>query len=323
MPSPSSTDVRIDQALTDLSIAYRQESPAASDIVFPIVRVTSQSGKYFVWDKADLWRNNARMRAPGDKFARIKLTLSNDSYSVDQYAEEYQIPDETARNAGGAVDLEETGTRVIMDNLLLAKDISFATNYMTTGVWGTDLTGVAAAPGAGQFLQWTDAASDPSGDVLTARRTVQQAVGSAMGIRFIGVTGQIVESALLNHPDAIDRIKYTQAATVNNVRQTLAAWLGLDQLVVVDRQYTTSGEGVTDAFSPVVDDDFLVVAVPTAPGLNVASPGYTFAWDDGNGDTYTETYRDESVKSDILRGITYYDLKLTVAAMGYFFSNAV
>lgn len=318
MPSPTSRDVRIDSALTDLSIAYRQEMPPASDRIFPVVRVDKQSGKYFTWDKADLWRNNARKRAPADLFARIKLTLSSDTYFAEQFGEEYVLPDETVANAESIVNLERTGTNVIVDNLALTKDISFATDFMKSGVWGTDKTGTT------HFVKWNDATSDPSGDVLEARRVLKRATGGTASVRMVGVTGTLVETRLLNHPDAIDRIKYTQAATVDQVRQILAAWLGLDELVVVDREYASSGEGVTDAFSPVVDDDLLVVAVPSAPGIEVPSAGYTFVWDEsGRGDMYVETYRDEPIKSDILRGVTYFDHKLVVAALGYMFVDAV
>ncbi len=48
----------------------------------------------------------------------------------------------------------------------------------------------------------------------------------------------------------------------------------------------------------------------------IASAGYQFEWNDGNGTMYVESYRDESTKSDVLRGISYYDQKQVAAGLG-------
>jgi hypothetical protein len=316
MPLPKLTDIHVNAALTDLSVAYRQDNPPISDVMFPRVTVTKQSDKYFVWDKGDLWRRNARKRAPGTDFPELALRLSTDSYSAEQYATSYPIPDEHRRNQDPAVDLERTGTEHIMDTLALEKDLTFATDFMKTGVWGTDTT-VA--------VKWDDATSNPAGDVLTARRALRRAIGGAQAgrMKIIGLMGTIVEQRLSDHPDAIDRIKYTQAATVDAVRQILAAWLGIDMLVVGDREYTTSNEAQTDTFAPVFDDDFLLLAVPAAPGKNIPAAGYTFVWDelDGGSDVYIETIRDELKRRDIVRGLCDYDQKVVASALGVFFSD--
>ena len=60
MSMPTIRDVRpVNEFLSNLSVAYRQDTPAVSDIVFPRVSVSMQSGSYFVWDKADTWRPDA------------------------------------------------------------------------------------------------------------------------------------------------------------------------------------------------------------------------------------------------------------------------
>lgn len=319
MPLPTQRDVHIDAGLSDLSIAWFQERPPFSDMVFPRVPVSKATDKYFIWDQSDFWRDEARKRAPGDKFARIGARLSSDNYSTDQYALEQQVPDEVDANADRVLNLKQTATRNVTSKLILKKDLAFATDFMTTSVWGTDLVGTT------NFVKWNDATSDPSGDILNAIQTLSDAIGDVEGMRFVGLTGSIVQTRLQNHPDAIDRIKYTQAATPAAVRGTIATWLGLDELIVVRRRYTTSEEGAATAtYAYVIDDDLLIVAVPENPGLDTPSAGYTFAWDEGGrGDFYVEDYRDETVKSDIIRGVTHFDQKKVAAALGYFFSDAV
>lgn len=318
MPMPTTSDVHIDAALTDLSIAYRQEYPPVSDVIFPRVTVLQKSDKFFVWNKADLWRRWARKRAPGDSFAEIALRLSTDNFDCEQYAASFPIPFETEDNADAVLDLRRTGTNTINDTLFLEKDITFAESFMRTGIWGTDKTGGT------DFTKWSDATSNPAGDVLAARRVLRRAVGSNASMKIVATCGNIVETALINHPDAIDRIKYTQAATVDAVRQVLAAWLGVDMLLVNDREYTTSVEGQDGTYASVFDDDLLVAAVPTGPGIDVPSAGYTFEWNrKGRGPLYVEEILDQMRDRNIIRGRAHYDQKLVAAPLGYFFSDCV
>lgn len=323
MAAPTAGQVHIDYALSDLSIAYLQEKPPISDLIFPRVTVDFQSNKYFIWNKGDFMRDGAALRAPGARAAQIKLSLDTPgSYFADQFAAEYPIADEIVANADAAIMLQETATRVITSQLNTRKDRAFSADFCKTGVWGTDITGVAAAPGASQTLQWNDATSDPAADMQTALETLLNASGDIDGLRYKLLIGSAVRASLVNHPDAIDRIKYTEKADVKAVDGVLGAWLGVDDLIVGRRRYTTSIENQTDAFSAVFGKIALLVAVPDGPGLNIPSAGYTFEWrEPGKGPVYVETYRWEENKEDRVRGITYFDQKAVATALGYFFTT--
>lgn len=324
MPAPTAQQVHIDYALSNLSVAYLQEAPPISDRLFPRVPVDFQSNKYFLWSKGDFFRDDARKRAPGDDFAQMKLGLTTDSYFADQYALEYPIYDEVVANEDAAVRLRENGTRVLTAKLMMRKDRAFAADFCTTSVWGTDITGVASAPGTSQVLQWNDAASDPAGDLQTAMETILNATGEIPGLRMKLLIGSAVRAALVNHPDAIDRIKYVQRADVAAVDGILGSWLGVDELVVARKRYTTSAEGVTDTFSAVIGKVALLVAVPDSPALEMPSAGYTFEWNEGGkGPMYVESYRYEPKKADILRGITHFDQKVVASSLGYFWNTIV
>lgn len=324
MPSPTASQVHVDYALSDLSVAYLQEKPPISDLIFPRVTVDHQSNKYFLWNKGDFMRDNAQKRAPGTRAAQIKLGLTTDNYFADQYAEEYPVPDEVVANEDAAIQLKQTGTRVITSQIGIRKDRAFAADFCKTGVWGTDITGVAAAPGASQTLQWNDATSDPATDIQTAMETILNATGDIDGLTYKLLIGSSVRASLRNHPDAIDRIKYVEKADVSAVDAIMSAWLGVDTLLVGRRRYTTSIEDQTDTFAAVFGKIALLVAVPDAPGLNVPSAGYTFEWSEpGRGPMYVEEYRWEENKEDRIRGITYFDQKAVATPLGYFFASII
>lgn len=317
MPLPTIQMVHIQSALSDLSIAYRQDAPSIADQIFKPVPVGKQADKYFVWNKGDMWRREAtRRRAPGADFPRVGIRLSTDNYSCEQIPLEYPIPDEIRANQDAAVDIEQTAAMYLVDQLNLEKDITFATDFFATSKgWGVGTVTVA----------WdTVATGTPVTNISAAARDIRRALGASQQHDIVGVGGVKILNAFLISDQVRDRTKYVQAQTQGALEASLAGVLGLDRLVISNREYNTAKEGRTASYSPVFDNDFLVVAVPRNPGKNVAAAGYTFEWDeDGRGTMYTEMYREEPKKQDVLRAICYWDMKQTGADLGIFFENPV
>lgn len=315
--APTLQQVHIQSALADLSIAYRQERPPVSDRIFPRVMVRKQADKFFVWNKGDMWRPEAKKRAPGTLFPRMNVRLSTDNYSAEQYAIEYEIPDEIRANQDAGVDIEETGTMAVTDQLSLIKDIRFATDFFTsTAGWAAGTVGTA----------WDNASGGtPVTAIAGAAQTIRQNLGATNMHRLVGLGGEKIRTAMLTSAQVLARlVGFPGAQSMNTIEGNLAAILGLDELIFDGRSYNSAKEGRAASYSPIFDNDFLVVAVPNNPGLNTPSAGYTFAWDeDGAGDTYVEMYRDEKQKQDVLRGITYFDQKQTGTDLGVFFNNPV
>jgi hypothetical protein len=71
MPNPVRSEVRPNELLTNMSVAYTQE---ANDFVcnkaFPVLSVDQESGVYQTWSQADFMRIQAQPRANGDVSAR-------------------------------------------------------------------------------------------------------------------------------------------------------------------------------------------------------------------------------------------------------------
>lgn len=314
--TPTLQQVHVQTALADLSIAYRQERPPVSDRIFPRIDVAKDSDKYYTWPKAAMWRSEARLRAPGTLFARANLTLSTDSYKIEQYALEYELPDEIRANADAGVDLEESAMMWLTDQLSLIKDIRFAADFFTSGSgWAAGTVSTA----------WdTVATGTPVTNIANAVQTIRQNLGASNQHRIVGLGGEKIRTALLTSDQVRDRTRYVQSGTMTALESALAPVLGLDEIIFDGRQYNTAKEGRTASYSPIFDNDFLVVAVPTNPGRMTPSAGYTFAWNEGGrGDTYAEMYRDEKQKQDILRALTYFDQKQTGTDLGVFFNNPV
>lgn len=316
MTQPTPQSVHIERALSDLSVSYRQDKPSVAERVFPRVVVDFQSDKFHVWNKGDLWRRSVTKRAPGTKFNRSGVGLSSDSYKAEQYSLEYALPDENRKNADAALDLGMTATDYLYDQLMLEQDMQFATDYMVGGA-GWNVGALAAD-------KWSAANSTPIKDVQLALRTLRRALGASSNHRMVAVCGTLVETRLLSNTDITGKLTNVQVGTIDAIRAALAAILGLDELIVADREYNSAAEGKTASYLPVIDDDMLIVARPNAPGKNVPAAGYSFCWnEEGKGDMYVESYRDETIKSDVYRGIAYYDLKQVASGLGVLFADCV
>jgi hypothetical protein len=246
--------------------------------IFPIVPVQHQANKYFTYTKGDFFRDQAQKRADTDESAGGGFNLGNASYSADVWAFHKDIGDQVRRNADPAVDIEVATTRFIMQTLMIRRDRQFASTYLTTGVWGTDITGVASGPSASQTVYWNDDGNgDPFTDLATAQTTILTNTGYMPNKLLLGWP---VYQALRKHPLVIDRIKYTQAAYAGTVTpQLMAGAFDIDEVVISKAVVNTAAEGATDSFSLIAGKNALLVYAPPSPGLMVPSAGYIFSWD--------------------------------------------
>lgn len=315
MPLPTVSDVQaVDPVLTNLLVGYAQaESRFVASRVFPVVPVEKDSGTYYIWTKKYWFLDEMKQRAPGQQYARVGFGASNATYTTLQWALSHAIPDEVRANSQVPGDMEAAATRFLGQQSLIRKERAFAADFMTTGVWGTDDNN--------STTDWDDfSGGDPRTDIRTAKRTISSATGSMANT---AVIGEIVEDALMLHPDILDAIKYTQAATADNVAGMLAAALGLEQVLVARASYNSANEGASGTYTAIIDDDALICYVSPSPGLFDASAGYTFAWGGGGGAGVIMRNRDDLNDTDVVKIKEQWDQKAVATDVGYFFADVV
>jgi len=318
MSKPTRTDVRaVDPVLTNMLVGYMNE-PArfVADRAAPGIPVNSSAGTFFVFDQKYWMLDDAKERAWGGDFPEGGFGMSTDTYKTEQWATSHSIPDETRADNQAPMELEQAGIMRLAQIQALRKERLFAAAYMATGVWGTDATGGSTS------TKWsTYATSDPVGDIRTAKRTISQSIAQFPNVL---IMGEIVFDKLINHPDLIDRIKYTARATVATMEQALAAVMGVDEVLVGAAIYNTANEGQTGSYSPIVDDDALLLYRPTSPGIFVPAAGYTFHWAPGGGlGGVMPIYYNDDKHADVIQSKAQYVHKVVATGAGYFFSDYV
>lgn len=280
MPQPTLSDVHVNIALTNLSVAFRQdEATFVADKVFPIVPVDQQSNVYFTYTRGDWNRNTMKKRAPGTESAGTGFGLDKTgTYSADIWSLHHDIPDAIRANADAVLNMDADATRFLIQQALITKEVNWATTFFATSVWTTQWAGQAASPGANQFLQWNDPSSTPIEDIRGVKQLVQVAGG---GFRpNVLVLGRPVFDKLCDHPDLIDRVKYgqTPGQPAMAAREAMAQIFELDEVLVMDAVYNTAAEGATESNSFIGGKSALLAYRSKAPGIMTPSAGYTFAW---------------------------------------------
>lgn len=313
MSLPTVNDLHaVDPVLTNMLVAYYQgEDRFVSMRVFPAVP-SDKSGTYYLFTKAYWFTDEMKQRAPGGQYARADFAVSTATYSTLQWALMKALADEEIAASQVPTSLDAAAVRFLGLKSLIRKERAFAADFMKTSVWGTDNTSAT---------NWsTFETSDPAGDVATARRTISQATGYYPNTL---VMGEIVNDVLKNHPDLLDRIKYTERATGMSVRAAMAGVFELNSILVGSAIYNSANEGQTAVYAPIIDDDALVVYVAPAPSKEEPSGGYTFAWAGGGGTGSITRVRDDQNDADLVRIKEQWDQKIVASDMGYFFSDIV
>jgi len=335
MPSPNVNNVHIDAILTNISVAYLQNTNNfVADKVFPIVPVDKKSNIYFKYTKDDWFRDEAQRRADGTASAGSGYGLTTDNYLADVYAFHKDIGDQTRANADNPLNPDMEATQFVTQRLLLRREVQWAADYFTSGIWGTNITGVASstnsAPAATQAVKWSDYTtgvtytSNPIVDVELGKTTVLQNTGFEPNTL---VLSYAVFQKLKAHPILVDRYKYTQAGAIVT-EDLLAALFGIDRVLVAKAVVNPSNEGQTAAsYSFTAGNNALLCYVAPNPGLMTPSAGYTFMWTGVSGGLGTTVgvsrFRMEELKADRVEGEIAFDNKVVAADLGYFWTSII
>jgi len=331
MPNPTQSDLHVNVPLTNVSVAWMQDkSRFIADQVFPRVPVQKQSDMYWKYSKSDWRRTDAQKRAPGTESAGSGWKVSTDTYFAQVWAVHKDIDDQIRANADSNWRLDKDSSLFVTNQLLLRRDLDWNAKYMTTGVWGTDYTGVASSPSTNQFLQWNDGASDPIVQFADLQTNFVLQAGRKANTLVLGAD---TITQLKNHPDIIDRIKYTQRGVVTE--DLLASLFDVEKVIVSYASYTNVAESNdADDQDAAATYSFmtgrksaLLCYTPSSPSLMTPAAGYTFTWNGYlAGNSYgirMSNFRMEHIRADRIEGEMTYDMKIVAPDMGIYLASAV
>lgn len=279
-----SGDTNPDAYLTNYSFAIMDDSSTfVAGAATSRITVTQEAGKYDVYPAGYFWRDEAQVRPLGGRPVQVTYGLKSDTYSAEEWALEHVVDDRTRQNSRNQGRIDENATRLLTGKQMIRADRIWATSFFKSGVWGMEITGSATpdAEDPDQFLFWDDAASTPLEDIEEWKELIRAATGMEPNTL---VLGSNVKKRLKNHPEFVDRIKYTSSAAITN--QTLQAMFEIENVRVARALYNTAAERLPgDAddkpnLTYIVDPNAALLAyIDPNPSLNSPTAMATFAWD--------------------------------------------
>lgn len=322
---PTMNEAHVDRALTNMSVAYFQdESQYIADKVFPIIPVQRQSDLYYIYDKGDFLRDEAQERSHFAESAGGDFDVTTDVYFAKKHAFHQDVAPEQRVNYDEPLDADRDAQIFVSQKMLLRREMVFVSKFFIPGVWGRDITGVAASPAADQAIQWDQPTSTPIQDITNA--SVQMA--STTGIRpNTLVLSPKVFNDLKNHFDILDRIKYTERGIVTT--ELLAALFEVDNVYVSWAVVNSAQKGLAENVNFIAGKNALLTYSNPNPSLRSASGGYIFAWTGLEG---AGAYGNRIVRipmdllglgTERIEGEIAFDAKMVGADLGVFFSGIV
>lgn len=329
MPQPGSlSDVHVSVPLSNISIAYLQDQREfIADRVFPTVPVASQANKYYTYNRDQFFKSDVAERTLSAESEGSGYTVDNTAnYACRTYAVHKDIDDQIRANSDSVLNPDRDATEFVTRQMLIKRETIWTTNYFATSIWtggsgSTDQTGVAGTPGANQFKQWDQPNSTPIEDIRTQALVVKSQTGFRPNKL---VVGPYVFNKLINNPEIVDRIKYTQSSPVD--MQLLARTLGVDEVLVPESVQNSAHENATASYDFIYGKSALLVYAAPNAGLLTPTGGYTFSWQtylNGTASIQVKRFRMEHLSSDRVEAQMSFDLKLVSGSLGAFFTTAI
>jgi hypothetical protein len=285
--------------------------------VFPTVNVQNRSDKYFTYDRAFWFKSDAQLRGPSSESAGSGYEVGTDDFSCDVYAVHRNLSDQVRANADSPITMDRDATEFVTEHMLQRREQAWVARYFTTNVWGTDRVGGT------DFTQWDDYAnSDPIRDMRDGVIAMAKLTAKKPNTMILGAE---VWDILQDHPDYLDRIKWTQKGVVSE--DLISSLIGVKKTYVAWSIKNTAPEGVTASYDFNLGKNCLLMYVAPSPGLNTVSAGYTFNWSGlfgtGKNGIRIKRFRMEWIESDRVEAEEAIDQKVVSSELGQFYSAAV
>lgn len=323
MPSPSSAlaTLRPDLggSLEEFNLAMDRQGFIGLRVL-PVFETQVQASPFGKIPIAQLLQNRETARSPGGGYSRGSWTFSTDSFACAEHGAEEPIDDRQAQLYASYFDAEVVATERARDVVLRNAERRIASAIFNTSTWtGASLTTAVST-------EWsTVATAVPITDVNAARQKVWDGCGMWPNALILN---RVAFHNLRNCTQIKDAIASSGAGFPTRARdvtvQQLAEVFDLDYILVAGAAKNTATEGQSVSLSQVWSSEYAMVArIATTNDIQEPCLGRVFHWgQDGSeiGGT-VETYRDETVRSDIVRCRHDVDEKVLYAACGHLLSN--
>lgn len=290
--------------------------------VAPVLEVAKQTGTFGKYTIEQLLQTKDTVRAPGAPYGRSKSTFGTATYACVENGWEEPVDDREAEMYSDYIDAEMIATERCLSIVQQNAEIRWATAIFNASTWtGSTLTTAITH-------EWDDFTNAvPVSDVAAAK------------LKVYDLTGIVPNALVINWrtyqnlrmcAEVIDRLESAGAGVASDPSSIGIAQLqsvfDLSKIIVAGGIKNTANEVLAASLSPVWSNEYAMVC-RVAETNNIKEPciARTFHWGaDGSSIGGTvESYRDETVRSNIIRVRHDVDELVMYTECGHLLSNII
>lgn len=326
MPSPSSSLATqrpdIAESFTEFDLEVNLGGFVGTKVLTVLDGLQAQSGTFGKIPVEQLLQHRDTKRAPGSGYARGNWKFETATYATEEHGAEEPVDDREAKMYADYFDAEVIAALRARSAVLVNAEQRIADAVFNASTWtGGSLT--TAITNEWDSNHTTDAV--PIDDVEAAVQKVYD--GSGLWPNALVINRKVFRN-LRNLDQIIERIHASGAgspAKASDITEAmLAAVFDLEYVIVAGGSKNSAKEGQAVSPAQIWSSEYAMVCrIATSRDMREPCIGRTFHWSEDGSNILgqVESYRDESVRSDIIRVRHDVDEIILYPQAGHLLSN--
>ena len=270
--------------------------------IFPVYNSIKKTGQFMKITKAatELLKSNVSVRSPSGPYGRVDRTYEKDTFSCTDRGLEEALDDSVGAELQDWFAQEEVSAKLLLRAMMIDFEKRIKAATFDTGTFGSTNSAVA-------YAEANLATMDPILDLQNAAKLIKK-------------RGELANTAVMNR-DVWDRIrradkvaKFFFGSNGGGQQVTtamLAEAIGVPSILIGEATYDASAKGKTATADYIWSSDYIFIGNVQGGEFSAGGVGRTICWTGDAASTFvTETYRNEQIRSDIIRVRTHSDEKV-------------
>lgn len=286
-PREELTDVVMEGAISDDQFIGLKTLPSS-----PLSLPTGHVPKITI-AKGDLMRASSKVRSAGSKFDRWQAAIEDLNFTLVQVAEELQIPDEQELIYEDYFALESVFAKEAGNRLHRGHEIDVAATIQSTSNFDEVDSTVAYTAANAATNSFVD-------DTIAAIRRVKARGEKPNTIAMSGQVYDRVRTAAKLQSFIAGSINPGSVVTPDTIQAAFKT-MGIDQVLVGDAYVNQSESTLNTSVNAIWANTYIFVGNVASGQLQSGGVGRTFFWEKEGPLFNVSSYRDEAVKSNVIR----------------------
>jgi hypothetical protein len=290
------------------------ESSLIGTRVMPILPVATRAGQYPVFQlrQGQLLKSDVKNRAPYSQFPRGTRSFTQDNFMTLEYGYEEAVDDTVQADVSRFFNAEVIAAKLCQRKLLLAHELRVAATVFNNSNFTATNSSVA----------YTTANLATMNVALDVELAIDRLLGlgeSRDNLRVV-MSNQVWLRAKAStlFQNRMRGAGISNDTFLNASEQAAAEVFGVREVIIGRASYDTAPEGLAYSGAQVWSNQFIWIGSVSESGGGYfgGGAGFTLAWSEYGPVTGVFTYRDEAIKSNILRASQHVTEKIVNANSG-------